>query len=94
MGKICRLTNRHKVAQSYHRAALTLDPLLWCAYEELCWLGDIPFPAAFCRLRAAQAVLRHERPVSPRLAVHLLLKAFSTALWCCSVMYTKSVVPW
>ena len=39
LGKICRLTNRHKVAQSYHKAALTLDPLLWSAYEELCMLG-------------------------------------------------------
>ncbi len=40
LGKICRLTNRHKVAQSYHKAALTLDPLLWSAYEELCMLGE------------------------------------------------------
>lgn len=39
LGRICRLTNRHKVAQSYHKAALTLDPLLWSAYEELCLLG-------------------------------------------------------
>lgn len=39
LGRICRLTNRHKVAQSYHKAALTLDPLLWSAYEELCMLG-------------------------------------------------------
>lgn len=42
LGKICRLTNRHKVAQSYHKAALTLDPLLWSAYEELCMLGMFP----------------------------------------------------
>ena len=40
LGKICRLTNRHTVAQSYHKAALTLDPLLWSAYEELCMLGE------------------------------------------------------
>ena len=39
MGKICRLTNRHKVAVSYQKAALTVDPLLWSAYEELCMLG-------------------------------------------------------
>lgn len=41
LGKICRLTNRHKVAVSYQKAALTVDPLLWCAYEELCMLGDV-----------------------------------------------------
>lgn len=41
LGKICRLTNRHKVAVSYQKAALTVDPLLWCAYEELCMLGNM-----------------------------------------------------
>ena len=40
LGRICGLTNRHRAAVSYHRAALTLDPLMWCAYEELCALGE------------------------------------------------------
>ncbi len=51
LGKICRLTNRHKVAQSYHKAALTLDPLLWSAYEELCMLGEQYLLEAMCMLR-------------------------------------------
>ena len=40
LGRICGLTNRHRAAVSYQRAALTLDPLMWCAYEELCSLGE------------------------------------------------------
>ena len=40
LGRICGLTNRHRAAVSYQRAALTLDPLMWCAYEELCNLGE------------------------------------------------------
>ena len=40
LGRICGLTNRHRAAVSYQRAALTLDPLMWCAYEELCALGE------------------------------------------------------
>ncbi|EIE23188.1 TPR-like protein [Coccomyxa subellipsoidea C-169] len=39
LGKICALSNRHDTAIHYYAAALTLDPLLWCAYEELCNLG-------------------------------------------------------
>ena len=39
LGRICRLSNRQKQAVQYFAAALALDPLLWCAYEELCILG-------------------------------------------------------
>lgn len=41
MGKISVLTSRHDKAIEYYSAALTLDPLLWCAYEELCNLGEL-----------------------------------------------------
>ncbi|BDA50167.1 Cell division cycle protein 27 homolog [Coccomyxa sp. Obi] len=40
LGKICALSNRHEEAAHYYAAALTLDPLLWSAYEELCNLGE------------------------------------------------------
>ena len=39
LGRVCRLSNRAKQAVQYFAAALALDPLLWCAYEELCILG-------------------------------------------------------
>lgn len=40
LGRICRLSGRHKEAETHFAAALTLDPLLWCAFEELCMLGE------------------------------------------------------
>lgn len=40
LGRICVASNRHDAAIQYFSAALTLDPLLWCAYEELCNLGE------------------------------------------------------
>lgn len=39
LGRICRLSGRQKEAETHFAAALTLDPLLWCAFEELCMLG-------------------------------------------------------
>ena len=39
LGRVCRLSNRAKQAVQFFAAALALDPLLWCAYEELCILG-------------------------------------------------------
>lgn len=39
LGRVCRLSNRQKQAAQFFAAALALDPLLWCAYEELCILG-------------------------------------------------------
>ena len=40
LGRICRLSGRQKEAEGHFAAALTLDPLLWCAFEELCMLGE------------------------------------------------------
>ncbi len=40
LGRICVLSNRHDPAIEHFSAALTLDPLLWSAYEELCNLGE------------------------------------------------------
>lgn len=56
LGKICRLTNRHKVAVSYQKAALTVDPLLWCAYEELCMLGDSLASTVYCWLSCTGSI--------------------------------------
>ncbi|KAK9825199.1 hypothetical protein WJX81_006564 [Elliptochloris bilobata] len=39
LGRVCRLSNRAKQAVKFFASALALDPLLWCAYEELCILG-------------------------------------------------------
>jgi hypothetical protein len=50
LGKICALSNRHDTAVHYYAAALTLDPLMWCAYEELCNLG-----APACHTKDAEA---------------------------------------
>jgi hypothetical protein len=45
MGRICVLTNRHEAAGQHFAAALRADPLLWCAYEELCALGALSLPS-------------------------------------------------
>lgn len=39
LGLICRRTDRRQSAIQHLSAALSLDPFLWCAYEELCQLG-------------------------------------------------------
>jgi len=39
LGLICRQTDRREMAVVHFCEALTLDPFLWSAYEELCGLG-------------------------------------------------------
>ena len=39
LGRCFQLSNRHSVAVAYYNTALKLDPLMWCAYEQLCILG-------------------------------------------------------
>lgn len=39
LGRIYQLSTRHSVAIAYFGNALQLDPMMWCAYEELCNLG-------------------------------------------------------
>lgn len=39
LGKIYRYTDRRKIAIEHFVQAVSLDPLLWAAYEELCILG-------------------------------------------------------
>ena len=41
LGRLARLTNRLKPAIQHFSMALQYDPLLWCAYEELCILGAL-----------------------------------------------------
>ncbi len=60
LGRICRLTNRQRQAVQHFAAALALDGLLWCAYEELCILGAPP-PRAAPRLQCEQAVCEARR---------------------------------
>ena len=40
LGRICALSNRHDSAVAHFCDALRADSLLWCAYEELCALGE------------------------------------------------------
>ena len=47
LGRICLAEHRREHAADYFIAALTLDPFMWSAYEQLCNLGkDIP-PTSF-----------------------------------------------
>lgn len=47
LGRICLAENRREHAADYFVAALTLDPFMWSAYEQLCNLGkEIP-PTSF-----------------------------------------------
>ncbi len=62
LGRICRLTNRQRQAVQHFAAALALDGLLWCAYEELCILGAPP-PRAAPRPQCEQAVCEARRRV-------------------------------
>lgn len=41
LGRISRLLDRAQEAAAYFSEALSLDPLLWQAYEELCQLGEV-----------------------------------------------------
>ena len=46
LGKISRLKNNFNYAVGHYQLALQMDPLLWCAYEELCLIGargHVPF---------------------------------------------------
>ena len=44
LGRIARLQSRPGEAAEYFSEALALNPLLWQAYEELCQLGEHPWP--------------------------------------------------
>ncbi|GFR53132.1 hypothetical protein Agub_g15849, partial [Astrephomene gubernaculifera] len=50
LGKVCRLTNCMSEAKDYYFRALRLNPLLWCAYEELCAVGGDEEAAEVCSL--------------------------------------------
>ena len=39
LGKIYQLSNRPSAAAEKFQAALRIDPLMWCSFEELCSLG-------------------------------------------------------
>ena len=60
LGRICKLTSRHQEAEGHFATALSLDPLLWCAFEELCTLGMPPVQSdalpGFASHAAMQAV--------------------------------------
>ena len=40
LGRLCCLTDNQQEAVRCYRSALMMDPLLWCAYEGLCNLGE------------------------------------------------------
>lgn len=40
LGRVNRLVGRAQDAREHYVRALRLNPLMWCAYEELCALGE------------------------------------------------------
>lgn len=53
LGKVYQLSNRHTAAITNFRNALHMDPLMWCAFEELCLLGAEQETKSFLQLKFA-----------------------------------------
>lgn len=51
LGKVYQLSNRHTAAITNFRNALHMDPMMWCAFEELCMLGAEQETKSFLQLR-------------------------------------------
>lgn len=51
LGKVYQLSNRHTAAITNFRNALHADPMMWCAFEELCLLGAEQETKSFLQLR-------------------------------------------
>ncbi|CDY35917.1 hypothetical protein BRARA_G00104 [Brassica rapa] len=56
LGLIYKYTDRRKNAAQQFKQSLTLDPLLWAAYEELCILGAAEEPSAVFGEAAALSI--------------------------------------
>ncbi len=61
LGKMYQLTNRHKSAQRCFQQALSLDPLMWCAFEELCALGAEPDTTDYLKMEAPVSIVLSEQ---------------------------------
>jgi anaphase-promoting complex subunit 3 len=64
LGIIYRCTGRMSAASEQFTKALTLDPLLWAAYEELCILG-VAEDADECFSEATALRLQQEHTSNP-----------------------------
>lgn len=56
MGRIAQLSSRHDDAVEHYKSSLADNPLLWCAYRELCTIG---------MARADVAGSHHSTPTDP-----------------------------
>ncbi|GLT33039.1 hypothetical protein SLA2020_076610 [Shorea laevis] len=59
LGLIYRYTDRRKHSVEHFRNALSIDPLLWAAYEELCLLGEAEEATSIFGEAAVPGVLKH-----------------------------------
>lgn len=48
LGQICKMSNRPQHAIKHYETALTMNPMLWSAYEELCSLGALAAYWSIC----------------------------------------------
>nr|GMD37102.1 cell division cycle protein 27 homolog B isoform X1 [Ipomoea batatas] len=75
LGLIYRYTDRKKSAVHHFNQALSLDPLLWAAYEELCILGAADEAASVFNEAASLCVQKkhehHGKDASPRQLRHM-----------------------
>ena len=51
LGRIARLTNRRSKAIAHFEKCLTLNPMMWTAFEALCSLGSSSSGLLVCNLR-------------------------------------------
>ena len=65
LGKVYQLTNRQVSATRLYRDALQLDPLLWCAFEELCSLGQEADTLDFLNMDPGIDLLNNYKDLTP-----------------------------
>lgn len=61
LGLIYRYTDRRKSAVLHFKLALSMDPLFWAAYEELCLLGSAEEAAAVFGEAAVQTIHKQQQ---------------------------------
>ncbi|KAK2359694.1 Tetratricopeptide repeat (TPR) superfamily protein [Trifolium repens] len=70
LGLIYRYTDRKKSAIQHFKQALSMDPLMWAAYEELCILGAAEEASAFFGEAAALCIQKQYLNCSTSLKLH------------------------
>ncbi|CAO2826956.1 unnamed protein product [Amaranthus hypochondriacus] len=64
LGLIYRYTDRRKTAVHHFKQALSIDPLFWAAYEELCILGSAEEASTFFDESAVLAIQKQQQQQS------------------------------